>query len=167
MIPTGTVLPFAGTAAPAGFVLCYGQPLDKTANAELFAVIGSTYNTGGEGANQYRVPDLRGRIPAGLDDMGGTPAGRLTNTVTNGVDGGALGNAGGEQAHSLLVSEMPAHQHSISLSTTNTGVSVPNGPDNTCLDRAEFGSLTTEATGSGDYHNLCQPTIILNYIIKL
>ena len=67
-IPTGTVSAFAGSTAPTGYVLCDGSEYSETTKAALFAVISTTYNTGGETANHFRVPDLRGRVVAGLGD---------------------------------------------------------------------------------------------------
>lgn len=78
---TGTVLPFAGSAAPDGWILCYGQAVSRTAYANLFAVIGTTFGTG-DGSTTFNLPDLRGRIAAGKDNMGGSAAGRLTVTLT-------------------------------------------------------------------------------------
>lgn len=83
---TGTVLPFAGSAAPIGWLLCYGQAVSRTTYANLFAAIGTAYGAG-DGSTTFNVPDLRGRVAAGKDDMGGTAASRLnvstTGTTTN------------------------------------------------------------------------------------
>ena len=66
------VSPFAGSNAPDGWQMCNGQELSQTTYSSLFAVIGTTYNTGGETSGNFRVPDLRGRVVAGLDNMGST-----------------------------------------------------------------------------------------------
>lgn len=106
---TGTVLPFAGAAAPNGRLLCYGQAVSRADYPNLFAAIGVTFGAG-DGSTTFNLPDLRGRVPAGKDNMGGTPANRLT-TASSGVDGPTLGAAGGSQAHTLTTAQMPAHGH--------------------------------------------------------
>ncbi len=67
----------------------------------MFSVIGYTY--GGSGG-LFALPDLRGRGPVGLDNMGGTDAGRLSVANT-------LGETGGTQTHTLTSAEMPSHTH--------------------------------------------------------
>lgn len=73
---TGAVIPFAGAAAPAGFLFCQGQVVTRAAYPNLFAVIGTTYNTTGETAAQFRLPDLRGEFVRGLDAGRGVDTGR-------------------------------------------------------------------------------------------
>jgi microcystin-dependent protein len=83
---TGTVLDFAGSAAPSGWMMCYGQAVSRTTYTALFAAIGTTYGAG-DGATTFNLPDLRGRIAAGADNMGGAAANRVqastTATTTN------------------------------------------------------------------------------------
>ena len=178
IMPTGTILDFAGDTAPDGFLLCYGQTLDGVANPEyaaLYAVIGITY--GGSGISSFNVPDLRGRVAAGQDDMGGVSANRLTG-VTGSVDGDGLGNAGGEEAHALTIAELAAHTHSVdnTMSFTTSGPAASNLSPAAILTGNNSGRYnsspqnmgdTSGSTGSGTAHNTVQPTIILNKIIKL
>lgn len=95
-IPAGMVVDFAGGTAPSGWLLCYGQAVSRTTYSALFGAIGTTWGTG-DGSTTFNLPDLRGRVRAGRDDMGGTAAGRLTNALTGnpGLDGTSLGAAGG------------------------------------------------------------------------
>jgi microcystin-dependent protein len=154
--PTGSVIPFAGTAQPAGWLLCFGQAVLRTEYAALFTAIGTTYGTG-DGSTTFNVPDLRGRVVAGQDDMGGTSANRLTNQ-TGGVDGDTLGATGGAETHTLTTAQMPAHTHTYVSSAAAGSATVGAG--------GNFGSANTGSTGGDGAHNNVQPTIILNYIIK-
>jgi len=88
IFPTGVVLPFAGTTAPSGFLMCNGQQVLRADYPALFALIGTTWNTGTVDALHFCVPDMRGRVPAGVD--GGT--GRISAVVAN-----TLGATGGQQ----------------------------------------------------------------------
>ena len=101
--PPGAFLPFGGAYAPAGYLLSYGQSLAVASYPYLYAAIGYAY--GGSGAN-FNAPDLRGRALAGLDNMGGVAAGRLTNFAAT-----AVGAAGGEQNHTLITNELAVHTH--------------------------------------------------------
>jgi microcystin-dependent protein len=95
--PVGMLAPFAGAAAPTGWLLCAGQTVPRLGTyAKLFSVISTTYNTGGEAGTDFRLPDLRGRVIAGKDNMGGTTASRITAAVS-GVTGTTLGAAGGDE----------------------------------------------------------------------
>lgn len=117
----GIVLDFAGSEAsvPSGWLICGGQAVSRTTYAALFAVIGTTYGAG-NGTTTFNVPDLRSRVIAGKDDMGGSAASRLTNTPTGGVSGSGLGNVGGSQGHVLQINQLPAHTHNIeSLGSRN------------------------------------------------
>jgi len=89
--------------------LCYGQAVSRTTYADLYAVVGTTYGSG-DGSTSFNLPDLRGRVIAGQDDMGGLSANRLTGT-SGGVDGDVLGASGGFQQHTLITNEMPIHTH--------------------------------------------------------
>jgi long-subunit fatty acid transport protein len=63
-MPAGSMAMFAGSTAPTGWLLCQGQAVSRTANAALFAAIGTTWGAG-DGSTTFNVPDLRGRAPIG------------------------------------------------------------------------------------------------------
>jgi microcystin-dependent protein len=107
-VPVGVVVPFAGSTSPAGWLLCFGQAVSRTTYAGLFATISTTYGSG-DGSTTFTLPDLRGRSVAGVDNMGGTAASRLTATVLTAAN--TLGATGGSQTHTLTSAEMPSHTH--------------------------------------------------------
>lgn len=159
-VPSGSIVSFGGASAPSGWLLCYGQAISRTTYAALFAAIGVTHGAG-DGSTTFAIPDLRGRVPGGKDDMGGTAASRLT-TAGSGVDGATLGAAGGAQTHTLTAAQMPAHTHTASAVVSGDGTKglVNDG------GVMQSQTLTTSSAGSGSSHNNTQPTIVLNYIIK-
>ena len=104
IMPTGAVLPYAGSSAPTGFLLCYGQAISRSTYADLFSAISTTYGTG-DGSSTFNVPDLRGRVVAGQDDMGGSSGDNLTG-LSGGVNGDTLGATGGSETHTLITAEI-------------------------------------------------------------
>lgn len=159
-LPSGALMPFAGSAAPTGWLLCAGQAVSRSTYADLFAAIGTTYGTG-DGSTTFNLPDLRGRIPVGLDNMNGVDAGRLDVANT-------LGGTGGEQKHVLTESEMPSHEHAFP-----SGVSVPtfgfgSGFSNASGIGADPPQTVdqTATAGSDAAHNNMQPYVLTNWLIK-
>jgi len=181
-VPTGTVSAFAGSSAPTGYLLCDGSPVNRTTYAALAGVLEDPLTPGtyiygdGDGSTTFNLPDLRGRVVAGLDS-----ANNILND-TNSIDGTALGEVGGDDVHALTTAEMPSHSHqsfnSGSGSTPATPLNSSSAPYQYSVggfnDFAYYmhnsgGDATvgkTSSTGSGGAHNNVQPTIILNYIIK-
>lgn len=178
LVPTGSVMPFAGTTEPAGWLFSFGQAVSRSTYAALFATVGTTYGAG-DGSTTFNLPDLRGRVAAGQDDMGGTSANRLTGQ-SGGVDGDTLGGTGGFETNTLTEAQMPAHRHASGVLMKNdhnvgvygnTTLGVPGLA--TQSHNEGFGDTNntfqpwTQTVGSGSAHNNVQPTIILNYIIKI
>lgn len=64
VVPTGGLLPYAGSSAPAGFLLCDGSAVSRSTYADLFAVLSTTYGAG-NGTTTFNVPDLRQKFPMG------------------------------------------------------------------------------------------------------
>ena len=154
IIPAGAVMDYAGSTAPTGWLLCAGQAVSRTTYAALFAAIGTTFGTG-NGSTTFNLPDLRGRVSAGKDDMGGTAANRLTSGGS-GITGTTLGASGGTQTHTLSTAEIPAHTH-----TGGIGVGGEQ-----FIGGGSSGSANTGSTGGGGAHQNTQPTLVLNKIIK-
>ena len=136
---TGEVVSFAGTTAPAGTLLCFGQAVSRTDYVGLFTALSTTYGTG-DGTTTFNLPDLRGRAAAGMDNMGGSAANQLT-TTTMSPSGTTLGASGGQQT--------------------------PTGPNATLA--VDTTSPTQNAADFGHTHvgGSVQPTMILNYIIRV
>lgn len=181
--PPGIVAPYAGTSAPAGWLLCYGQAVSRTTYAALFAVVGETYGVG-DTSTTFNLPDLRGRVVAGQDDMGGSSANRLTG-LTDGVNGDTLAAAGGLESTVLTEAQLAAHTHTGTTASdgahthtfgtnantaSGSGVNRLNDTSGTVATTQSGGAhthtFTTDSSGSGSAHNNVQPTLILNYIIK-
>ena len=166
-LPSGSVVPFAGTSAPSGYLLAQGQAVSRTTYSDLFSAISTTYGTG-DGSSTFNLPDLRGRVVAGKDDMGGSSANRLTDQ-TGGLNGDTLGDTGGSETHTLTEAQLAAHTHGAGSYSTNIQVSGVGGGNRAQSNNAgaEISVTgTSGSTGSGDAHNNVQPTIILNYLIK-
>lgn len=177
IFPSGIIVPYAGSTAPAGWLLCYGQLVSTTTYPNLYAAIGTTY---GSSSGNFGIPDLRGTIPAGVDNMGGSAAGRITNSGgDSGIAGTVLGASGGSQfltshTHTANVTD-PGHTHPISpadaLVLYDSGNANPGSSEVHAFGPLSILSATTGITvsnsddGAGSSQNV-QPTIMLNYIIK-
>lgn len=149
----GEVFDYAGASAPALSLLCYGQAVSRTTYAALFAVIGETYGVG-DGSTTFNVPDLRGRVVAGQDDMGGTSANRLT-AQTGGIEGDTLGAVGGSETHTLTTAQLPSHSHDAgTLATASSGAHYHGiTVDGYASGSGSAGAVTTIYSSSGDVRN--------------
>lgn len=158
--PVGSVLDYAGAAAPAGWLLCFGQSLLRATYADLFTAIGTVF--GSADGTHFNLPDLRGRVVAGQDDMGGSSANRLTNpgSTTGGIDGDVFGGTGGLETHVLTIAQLAAHTHD-QVNAAGSGITGGATPAN-----AGASPRTSTSTGGDAAHNNVQPTLILNKIIK-
>lgn len=98
-IPTGVIVPFAGasTSVPSGWLLCDGSTVSQSTYSDLYALVTTLYNTGGEAAGFFRLPNLKGRVPVGRD--------------SGDTSFDTMGETGGAKTHTLTTSEMPAHTH--------------------------------------------------------
>jgi len=160
-VPSGSIIDYAGTSAPSGWRLCDGAAYNSVADttfAALFTAIGNLY--GGSGSTDFQVPDLRGRVVVGQDDMGGSSANRIVETDAHGLNGDTLGAVGGVGEHQLTTAELASHSHSYGGSNAS-----PTSSGGT-RDALNFGVYNSGSTGSDDAHTNLQPSMILNKIIK-
>jgi microcystin-dependent protein len=133
--PAGSQVPIGGTmdwpwdaiSVPANYVLPYGQAISRTTYAALHALASAaSYPWGnGDGSTTFNLPDYRGRVGVGKDNMGGTSVNRVTSGGS-GVNGTQLGANGGAETVTLATGNLPAHNHGITGAPTLTG-SVSNG----------------------------------------
>jgi microcystin-dependent protein len=169
LVPAGVIVPFAVAGSPTGWLACGGQAVSRTTYASLFTAIGTYYGSG-DGSTTFNLPDLRGRVIAGLNTLGGADANRLT-IAGSGIEGDNLGAAGGAETHTLTEAQIPAHNHDVTYSQGASGATgqTINAPliSYKVLPQVQLTGLDTANTGGGLAHNNTQPTIVLNYIIKI
>lgn len=182
VIPIGGFLDYAGTTAPnSAFVLPYGQAISRSTYSTLFSLVSTTFGTG-DGSTTFNVPDLRGRVVAGKDDMGGSSANRLTN-ADDGLNGDTLGATGGGETQTLVTGNLPAYTPSGTVTTTasvsgypvisnTTGPLGYGGTANGGNLGASLQTYSSTFTGSAQggtstAFGVIQPTIILSKIMRV
>lgn len=148
--PSGTILDFAGTSVPSGFLPCDGAAVSRTTYARLYAAIGTTWGVG-DGSTTFNVPNMNRRVAIG---SGGSATATISNTV---------GSTGGEEAHQLTIPEMPAHTHTVPSYTSNFNSS--SGRVITGLSIAGTDPVTSSTGGDGAHNNM-QPSAVVLKIIK-
>jgi microcystin-dependent protein len=186
-VPLAVLLPYAGATAPnSNFVLPYGQAISRTTYASLFTLISTTFGAG-DGSTTFNVPDLRGRMLAGKDDMGGSAASRITSGGS-GITGTTLGATGGAQNVTLAAADIPplpvtipsgqgSHSHGLPSDIVYQAgaVNSPGGSpaqrniETRSTDAATLPAMTGTANNgvSPAAVNKMPPTIILNYILRV
>ena len=145
--------------APKGWALCNGQLLPINHNQALFSLLGTQY--GGNGTTNFALPNLQGRAPMHFSDAH------------------AIGEAAGEEAHTLGSSELPAHTHTLRASGKAAASSSPNGgvlaapgrggtpafAGPTSMVALNPASIAT--SGSGQPHENRAPFLVMNFVIAL
>lgn len=185
--------PWESGSIPAGTELPYGQQLAAAEYPALQAIAdASGVPYGGSVGVNFRMPDYRGRIGVGKDNMGSVAANRITASIS-GVSGSTLGGVFGAEGITLTTAQLPAHNHYISGSpgitdgqhqhlvpvaaggqtSGNAGSNVNNASSSiytnysTSNVSANAGSLSGSSQGSGSSHQNTQPSIIVNKIMRV
>lgn len=148
-VPTGCILPFGGTKAPAGYLMCDGSAVNRSTYSDLYSVIGTAYGQG-DNSTTFNVPDMQGRIPAG---------------IKSGSVFGALGKTLGEEEHTLTMPEMPRHRHDMYYKDDGGKIQHDVFVYDGFLNNRSIGDAMGDS-GEGKPHNNIQPTLVVNYIIK-
>lgn len=146
-IPAGIEAWTASTTIPAGWLQRNGQAVSRSTYWRLFAAIGTTYGAGD--STTFNVPDLTGRV-----DMG--PG-----------NGRMVGNSGGEETHTLSVSEMPSHAHDQYVtSDAQAGSGIRKDYAGDAPSQMYLQGISTGYAGNGWAHNNLQPFMVSTPIIK-
>lgn len=161
---------FAGNFAPKGWAFCDGQIMSISQNTALFSLLGTTY--GGDGKSNFALPNLNGRVPIGA---GGGP----------GLTPRYLGEEGGSDYITLLLSEIPLHLHAINNGSVpapafdgsgNSDSPVNSYPANSVKAYGPIAKATKNSAGTlvevssaggSQPHNNLQPYLTVRYIIAL
>lgn len=191
LMPVGALLPYAGSAAPGGYLLCDGSAVSRSIYADLFTSLGTVYGVG-NGTTTFNLPDLRGKFALGVNASH------------------VLGSTGGAETNTLSLMQMPAHTHSGTTDAAGVHSHTVNDPGHSHISRigrddgnnsniagqappgdANFGdsqdgmstnsattgislssagshthTFVTAATGGGQPFSILNPFLALNYIIK-
>lgn len=194
LLPIGLgPLPWSGLTAPSKWILAAGQSLVRATYPDLWTfaaaeiAAGNTLWTNGNGTTTFTPPDMRGRVPAGKDNMGGSAASRLTATTMT-PDGNTLGAVGGAQTVTLAAAQIPAGvpssgNNSISVTSSISTILRATVHDNYTSVAGDAGPIQSVTNGSVTSVNAAQaiavtstnagqtavdkiqPTAITNYII--
>lgn len=157
MTPTGSFMMWAGDAAtpPTGYLLARGGTVLIADYPDLYAVLGTSW--GGNGTTTFGVPDMRGRVPVGVNP--------------GDSDFGTLNQAVGAKTHTLTAAQMPVHGHEVSqpgvlAQLVNTAAADAGGAVNRYTIANGTGSFRAQNAGGGGSHNNIQPSRTVNFIIK-
>ncbi|SIP99938.1 Microcystin-dependent protein [Chryseobacterium sp. RU37D] len=163
--------PFLGQIAfvpynfvPKNWAACNGQLLSIAQNQALFSLLGTTY--GGNGTTTFALPDMRGRV---LVHEGQAPGGPTNYT---------MGQTGGTESVTLLVTQIPAHSHTVNAVTSEGNQNSPTSnlpADTKTLDKeySDASANTTmkqtmvNPTGGSQPHENRPPFVTLKCIISL
>ncbi len=146
-VPAGVMVPFAGSSAPSGWLLCNGQAVSRTTYASLFAAIGTLYGPG-DGIATFNLPTMNDRVPVGISD-----------TIP-------IASTGGAKTHTLATTEIPGHTHQVTPQTGGVAAGVDGTAHLVGTGSGSLGAATSGSTGGGQAHNNMQPYVGVYYIIK-
>lgn len=197
VLPSGVLMPFAGSSAPGGWLICDGAPVSRSTYSALFTAISTTYGTG-DGSTTFNLPDTRSRSLMGASTAVNAGAPALgTDTRGQNLATRALGAKLGEQQHALTAAESgsPAHAHTASDSGHQHQVG-PNSDyynysydgdaagkggiaagrlasgiggtfPSTVSGNANITVNNSTAVAASSAHDVIHPVIVVNHIIKI
>jgi microcystin-dependent protein len=147
----GEIQMFGFDFPPRGWARCDGQLLGIAQNSALFSLLGTTY--GGNGTTTFGLPDMRSRVPMHTSSQN------------------PLGTLAGEENHTLLTTELPAHTHTHSASSATGATVFPTG-NSFALSGANIyaaqnggAAMSIGSSGGSQAHNNLQPYTTVNFCI--
>lgn len=165
----GQVLTFGGTFAPLGYLACNGQSVPISQYETLFQLIGTTY--GGDGQQNFNLPDLRGRTPVHMGKGAGTSS-------------YVIGQVGGTESVTLNTPQLPNHPHAAAVITGTQSTSATPASNRVLGDMGPLGTTSTHTyqpftagaqtplaaqsisiTGGSQAHENRQPFLVFTYAI--
>lgn len=174
--PPGVILPYGGDTAPDGWLLCNGQEVSREDFQELFSAIRFKFGPESQvNPGFFKVPDMRGRLPLGADNIGGSSA----NVVTAG-SADVIGALDGSEDKIVDITNLPEHQHSLKDADNNQFYAVQDRIDPTEDDAVTLVDAPTateqgqklpnsgniiSGNDVGQPLNIMPPTVTMNYII--
>lgn len=148
-LPPGLVLPYAGSVAPDGWLLCTGQAVSRSTYANLFALIGTTYGTG-NGSTTFTLPNLCGRTVVGS----GTGA-QNNASGTGAISGGtalsarSIGGWAGGETTVIASDNLPTHQHTVNVDGNNFDTGAPSNNTSGGPSTGSTGEISANHTHTG------------------
>ena len=179
LVPAGSMMAFGGAEAPTGWLFCDGTEIKKSDFNTLWLAIQHNFKDASlvsdNGVSYFTLPDFRGRMALGLDNMGGPSANRVTDIAADAIGGNA-----GTETTAIATDNLPEHEHDLegASGTQFYGVRVGAGVpvDDNAIELpiepglggtqgiASSGGVKTDAT-LGTPLNVMNPFLAVNYII--
>lgn len=164
IVPVGAIMAYGGSSAPTGYLLCDGSAVSRSTYGALFTAIGTTFGSG-DGSTTFNLPDYRGRHAIGAGTGAGTnPAGGSGAPSGGSLTARVRGDWGGEETHTLSVAELAAHIHSYNRNAPDINLGLQSGSETLRVQGNQ--NNDTGSTGGNTAHNVMNPFIVTNYIIK-
>lgn len=150
-VPLGVLLDYSGASAPnSNFALAYGQCISRTTYAALFSLVSTTFS-GCDGTSTFGLPDTRGRVIAGLDNLGGIAANRLTSAT--GCTMTSLGASCGNQQQTIAQANLPNLNFSVTGTASGMTATVNAATPNVNTSNPS-GAYWSQAAPGNIYYNL-------------